>query len=183
MPNDVDFPTLRLETARLVLRPLRDEDLEPMARLLGDRQALALWGEPLHREGARRWIERNRGRYASHGFGRCAVVLRATGELVGDCGLAPTIVEDTPEIELGWIVARPHWGDGIATEAGRAWRDHAFTQLGLARIVSMISEENIASRRVAEKIGMAVERTAIWDREPMLMYACSSDTATGPRWS
>lgn len=183
VPVDVDLPALRLQTARLVLRPLRDDDLEPMARLLGDRQALALWGEPLDREAACRWIERNQARYATHGFGRCAVLLRATGELVGDCGLHRTLVEDVPEVELGWIVARSHWGEGIATEAGQAWRDHAFTQLGLDRIVSMISEENVASRRVAEKLGMAIERTAIWDGAPMLMYACTRDRSRGRSWS
>jgi RimJ/RimL family protein N-acetyltransferase len=170
----VESATLTLETARLTLRQLDDDDLDHMCRLLGDREALALWGEPLTREGARQWIERNKARYEGLGFGRFAVILRATGELVGDCGLAPTLVEGVPEIELGWIVVRSHWGQGIATEAARAWRDHAFTRLGLPRIVSMISEDNPASRRVAEKLGMAVERTAIWDDRPMLLYACAS---------
>ena len=172
MSVEVDPLALQLETARLTLRPLRDDDLEPLWRLLRDGEALALWGEPLDREGTRTWIERNKARYATHGFGRCALVLRATGELVGDCGLIPTMVEGTPEVELGWIVARSHWGEGIATEAGQAWRDHAFTRLTLDRIVSMISKDNLASRRVAEKLGMAVERPAVWDGMPMLMYAC-----------
>jgi [ribosomal protein S5]-alanine N-acetyltransferase len=164
---------LRLETPRLTLRPLHDDDLDALCLLLGDADALALWGDALDRDGARRWIERNIARYQADGFGRCAIVLRATGELVGDCGLIRTAVEEVPEIELGWIVRRAHWGTGIATEAARAWRDHAFTQLGLDRIVSMISEQNVASRRVAQKLGMTVERTAIWDGVPMLMYACA----------
>ena len=144
-----------------------------MTRLLGDREALVLWGEPLDREGARDWIARNRGRYETHGFGRCAVVLGETGELVGDCGLSPTVVEDAAEVELGWIIARAHWGEGLATEAAGAWREYAFDVLGLTRIVSMVSEENIASRRVAEKLGAQVEREAIWDGLPMLMYVYS----------
>ena len=64
-------------------------------------------------------------------------------------------------------------GQGIATEAARAWRDYAFTRLSLDRIVSMISEQNVASIRVAEKLAMTVERTAIWGGAPMLMYACA----------
>lgn len=171
---------LRLETARLTLRALRDDDLDGLCSLLGDAEALALWGEPLDREGARRWIERNRARYESDGFGRCAVVLRATGELVGDCGLSRTTVEGVPEVELGWIVGSAHWGKGLATEAAEAWRDYAFTRLGLVRIVSMVSEENVASRRVAEKLGMAVERSAVWDGQPMLVYSCSNP-GSGPR--
>jgi RimJ/RimL family protein N-acetyltransferase len=162
---------LRLETERLLLRPLSLDDLDDMATLLGDEVALALWGEALDRDGARAWIERNLARYEASGIGRCAVLLRRTGELVGDCGLIPTVVEGEDEVELGWIVRRSHWGRGIATEAASAWRDHAFDVLGLERLVSMISEVNVASRRVAEKLGMTIEREAIWGGLPHLMYS------------
>jgi RimJ/RimL family protein N-acetyltransferase len=165
------MPNLHLETDRLVLRPLSLDDLDDMAMLLGDAEALALWGDPLDRDGARSWIERNLARYEADGFGRCAVVLRATGELVGDCGLIRTLVEGAPEVELGWITRRSHWGLGIATEAAGAWRDHAFDTLGLERVVSMVSERNLASRRVAEKLGMTVEREAMWGDLPHLMYS------------
>lgn len=151
---------------------------EALAVLLGDGEALAHWGEPLDREGVRGWIERNQARYAADGFGRCAIVLRETGELVGDCGLHRTTVEGEPEVELGWIVRRSSWGLGIAPEAGSAWRDHAFGVLHLPRIVSMIAEDNAASRRVAEKLGMSVERPAVWGGEQMLMYALSREVWT-----
>lgn len=162
---------MHLETDRLELRPLTLGDLDDVASMLGDAEALRLWGGPLDREEARRWIERNVSRYETDGFGRCAVILRATKELVGDCGLITTMVEEQPEVELGWIVRRPHWGTGIATEAAAAWRDFAFGTVGLRRIVSMISAENVASRRVAEKLGMAVEREAMWGDLPHLMYS------------
>jgi ribosomal-protein-alanine N-acetyltransferase len=162
---------MRLETERLLLRPLTPADLDAMTILLGDAEALALWGEPLDRDGARAWIERNLARYERDGFGRCAVIWRATGELIGDCGLVRTEVEGAPEVELGWIVRRSYWGLGIATEAGAAWRNYAFEHAGLDRIVSMISEVNLASRRVAEKLGMSLERPAVWGGEPMLMYS------------
>ncbi len=151
------------------------DDLDEVASLLGDAEALVLWGGPLDRDGARSWIERNLSRYRSHGFGRCAVVWRETGELVGDAGLIPTVVEGQAVVELGWVTRRSHWGSGVATEAGAAWRDHAFDVLGLERIVSMISVENAASRRVAEKLGFAVEREAIWGDLPHLMYALRRD--------
>jgi [ribosomal protein S5]-alanine N-acetyltransferase len=159
-----------LETERLTLRPLTLDDLDEMATLLGDAKALVLWGGALDREGARSWIERNIARYASHGMGRCAVIWRETGELVGDCGLISTVVEGVDETELGWVTRRSFWGKGVAAEAGAAWRDHAFGTLGLERIVSMISAENAASRRVAEKLGFAVEREAMWGDLPHLMY-------------
>lgn len=152
-----------------------------MATLLGDAEALALWGGRLDRDGVRAWIERNVARYASHGFGRCAVIWRNTGEIVGDCGLIPTVVEGVDESELGWVTRRSFWGQGIATEAGTAWRDHAFDVLGLERIVSMISPQNAASRRVAEKLGFRVEREAMWGEEgPFLMYAMVHHPAQRP---
>ncbi len=143
--------------------------------MLGDAEGLRLWGDPLDRDGARASIERNLARYEAAGCGRCAVILRASGEMVGDCGLVPTEVEGQPETELGWITRRSHWGQGIAAEAGAAWRDHAFDTLGLARIVSMVSAKNLASRRVAEKLGMHVEREAIWGGAPHLMYVHAGD--------
>jgi RimJ/RimL family protein N-acetyltransferase len=183
-------PRLCLETERLILRAFRSEDLDEVATLLGDVEALVLWGGALDRAGARSWIERNLARYASHGIGRCAVIWRATGELVGDCGLVPTEVEGVPEVELGWITRRDFWGKGVATEAGAAWRDHGLRVLGLERIVSMISAENVASRRVAEKLGFTVEREAMWGDLPHLMYvlgrrrpAQRASSAARRRWA
>lgn len=173
-PHDGAMPgsDLKLQTERLTLRPFTLEDLDAVATLLGDAEALVLWGGALDRDGARSWIERNLARYASHGIGRCAVIWRESGELVGDCGLIPTVVEGVDEIELGWITRRSFWGRGIATEAGAAWRDLGLGTLGLDRIVSMIDERNTASRRVAEKLGFSVEREAMWgDEGPFLMYS------------
>lgn len=163
--------SLHLRTERLELRPLVLEDLEALAAMLGDPIGMAAWPAPLTFEESRAWIERNGARYEADGFGRCAVIWRETGELVGDAGLISTVVEETPETELGWVVRRDMWGRGIATEAGAAWRDHAFQVLGLTRIVSMIDEANTASRRVAEKLGMSLERPAIWGEDLMLMYS------------
>lgn len=164
----------RLETDRLELRPLTFDDLDDLASMFGDAEALRFWGGALDRDRTRRWIERNLARYEADGFGRCAVVLRSTGELVGDCGLITTLVEGRPEVELGWVVRRSHWRKGIATEAAAAWRDAAFGRFGLERIVSMVLETNLASRRVAEKLGMTVERKAMWGDLPHLMYTLRS---------
>ena len=162
-----------LETRRLTLRPLAMSDLDQMATLLGDAEGLRFWGPPLDRAGTTSWIERNLARYARDGFGRCATILRSTGELVGDCGLVRTEVEGVDEVELGWIVRRSQWGRGFATEAGRAWLEYGLSTLRPGRVVSMIVEPNLASRRVAEKLGMSVERTALWGGQQHLMYAIS----------
>ncbi len=140
-----------------------------MCALLGDSEALELWGPPLDRAGAEDWIRRNRERYVRDGFGRCAVSWRDAGELVGDCGLIVTDVEGAREVELDWIVRDDMWGRGVATEARAAWRDFAFAATGVDRLVSMISGANRASRRVGEKLGFTVEREAMWGGHRMLM--------------
>jgi ribosomal-protein-alanine N-acetyltransferase len=171
---------LHLQTDRLDLRALMLDDLDELASMLADAEGLTYWGPPLTREQSRSWIERNLRRYLQDGFGRCAVVLRSTGELVGDCGLARMLIEGQSVVELGWITRRDHRGKGIATEAAAAWRDYAFDTLGLKRIVSMVSEKNSASRRVAEKLGMTVERGAMMDGLPHLMYSMHRDRGTRP---
>jgi ribosomal-protein-alanine N-acetyltransferase len=173
-------PDLHLQTDRLELRALTLGDLDELAAMLADAEALTYWGPPLSRDESLAWIERNLRRYEKDGFGRCAVILRSTGELIGDCGLIRTLVEGRPEVELGWIVRRSHQGQGIATEAAAAWRDYAFDTLRLERIVSMVSEANAASRRVAEKLGMTVERQAMWGDLPHLMYSMQRDRGSGP---
>lgn len=170
---------LHLATKRLELRTFTFDDIDELASMLGDAEALTEWGPPLTRDESRSWIVRNRKRYENDGFGRCAVILRCTGELVGDCGLIRTVVQGQPEVELGWIVRRTHWGMGIATEAGAVWRDYAFESLALERIVSMVSDQNNASRRVAEKLGMTVERRAMWNDLPYLMYSVRRDQTKG----
>jgi RimJ/RimL family protein N-acetyltransferase len=170
---------LWLHTPRLTLRPLRESDADDMAELLGDAEALTHWGPPLDRGGAHDWIGRNLARYAVDGFGRCAAELAGTHELIGDCGLSTTTVEGSREVELGWIVRRAHWGRGDATEAAATWRDFAFEVLKLERIVSMVAPENLASRRVAEKLDMRVERRAVWGGELMLMYTLPNGSTSG----
>lgn len=167
-----------LETDRLTLRPYTWDDLEDLARILGDPVGMVTMGGAFDLDGTRSWIERNLQRQQQDGFSRYAVILGATGELVGDCGLITTSVEGESKLELGWIVDAGLRRQGIATEAATAWRNHAFGDLGVAGIVSMIDEENTPSRRVAEKIGMSVERTALWgDGLPYLMYAMSNPRA------
>jgi [ribosomal protein S5]-alanine N-acetyltransferase len=114
-----DVPELHLTTRRLALRAFTYDDLDALASMLGDAAALTYWVPPLTRKESRSWIERNLRRYEDDGFGRCAIVLRATGvgrRLRTDRHL----VEGRPEVELGWIVRRSHQGKGIATEAGAA---------------------------------------------------------------
>jgi ribosomal-protein-alanine N-acetyltransferase len=159
-------PDAVLRTERLWLRRYRDEDVEDLLAVIGDAETMRHYPRPYTREEAAGWILRQQERYEREGFGLYAMVLRETGEFVGDCGQVTQRVEGTDEVELGWHVDRRWWNRGLATEAGRACRDDAFGRLGLDHVVSLIRPANQPSRRVAEKLGMSVDRQAIWSGLP-----------------
>ncbi len=151
-----------LETRRLRLRPYEMDDLGELAAIVGDAQTMRYYPRSFTREDAKNWIERNLGRYELDGHGLWAMVLKDTQELIGNCGLVKQLVDHREEVEVGWLVARDKWNRGFATEAANACRDYGFDVLGLDRLISMIRPENVPSRRVAEKIGMAVEKQVVW---------------------
>jgi [ribosomal protein S5]-alanine N-acetyltransferase len=159
------------ETERLVLRPFVEEDLEPLHEILGDEKTMRFYPAPFTLEETARWIERNRRRYEDDGFGLWAVLERSTGAFLGDCGLTIQPVDGEPFIEVGWHVRRDRWGEGIAPEAGAGCRDWGFEHLDAERIISLIRPENVQSRRVAEKLGMAVWRETTHADLPHLVYA------------
>ncbi len=90
---------------------------------------------------------------------------------MGDCGAVPQHVDGSDELELGWHVHPAHQGRGYATEAAIAWRDHAFATTDRERLISLILEANVPSRRVAERIGMTPWKTAEFAGRPHLVYA------------
>jgi RimJ/RimL family protein N-acetyltransferase len=102
---------------------------------------------------------------------------RESGVFVGDCGLAVSLVEGIAEVEIMWHVVRERWQQGLATEAATAVREHAFSAVGLRRLIALVRPINAPSRGVAENLGMEIEREAIYADLPHLIYtqAPSSD--------
>ena len=127
-----------------------------------------LGGSPLDRAAAWRQIAMFIGHRELRGWTSSPVVERESGRLVGRGGLWQP--EGWPGVEVGWVLSRWAWGHGYATEIGRGVRDHAFRDLGLPRLVSVIHRDNIASIRVAEKIGSIYEREENVSGEPCLIY-------------
>lgn len=148
--------TASLETERLLLRRWRDEDLEPFAALNADPVVMEHFLSPLSRRESDQFASRIRGELDERGWGLWAVEVRETASFAGFVGLAPVsfVAPFTPAVEIGWRLARAHWGRGLATEAARAVAAHSFETVGLAEIVSFTSTTNVASQRVMQKIGM-----------------------------
>jgi ribosomal-protein-alanine N-acetyltransferase len=162
-----------LETPRLILRELVPEDRDALALVISDPETMRHYPAPYDRAGVENWIARNRARYAAHGHGLWGMVLKATGELIGDCGLTLQEVDGENIVEIGYHLRRDLWGQGLATEAARACRDYGFRQLAAERLISLIRPENLPSRRVAERNGMTLWKTTLWRELPHCVYAIS----------
>jgi ribosomal-protein-alanine N-acetyltransferase len=160
---------MRIETARLLLRPLTPEDEAALATVLSDAETMRWYPRPFTGDEVREWIERQLDRYSSS-TGLLGLVEKQTGRLIGDCGPVWQEVEGRTELEIGYHVSRERWNQGFATEAARVVIDYAFENLGVERVVSMIRPENLASRRVAEKNGLTLERMVFWRNYETCIY-------------
>jgi ribosomal-protein-alanine N-acetyltransferase len=151
-----------IETERLRLRWLRPDDLDAMHAYLGDAETMLHYPKPYSRQFVEEGIRKNIERYAEYGFGLFGVVLKDTGELIGDCGLVWQDLDTGPELEVGYHFRRDQWGHGYAPEAAKACIEFAFQKAGVDHVISLIRPENLASRRVAEKNGLRVVRRIEW---------------------
>ncbi len=147
----------RIETPRLVLRSMQPSDIDALLLIFTDPKVMASFGGELFtREQMERWLQRNLDHQAEFGYGLFSIIHKATGLLIGDCGLEQMEVEGVQAAELGYDIRSDYWNQGIATEAAAAVRDYAFNMLQLPRLISLIRVGNLASKRVAEKTGMAL---------------------------
>lgn len=142
-----------LETVRLFLRPMLAMDVDDLLLIFTDPKVMASFGgELFSREQMERWLQRNLSHQTEFGYGLFAVILKENGKLIGDCGLEQ--MEDQGAAELGYDFCSDYWMQGYATEAAIAVRDYAFCILQLPQLISLIRVGNLASKRVAEKVGM-----------------------------
>jgi len=158
-------PVAGLRTARLILRAWRHEDLEPFAALNADPAVMEHFPGTLTRAASDAAAAHIRAELAERGFGLWAVEVPGEAEFVGFTGLsvvrfdAPFTRAAQPSevIEVGWRIARAHWGRGYAPEAAQAALRYGFEALGLGEIVAFTAIGNTRSRRVMEKLGMTHE--------------------------
>lgn len=145
-----------LRTARLLLRQWRDSDLEPFAALNADPEVMRHFPSVLTRAESDALALGARALISSRGWGLWAVEVVESAPFIGFVGLAQPRFDAhfTPAVEIGWRLAREHWGSGYATEGARAVVATAFDELGLDELVSFTTVANAASRRVMERLEM-----------------------------
>lgn len=160
----------RLETERLLLRPYRLEDLDDLHAMLSDPEHMRWYPEPFSREGSLEWLERQIARHETRGYALWIVEDRRTGAFLGTAGPSLVTIEEADEVEIGWHTRPGRKGEGIAPEAGAAARDWAFANLEVDHLIALVRPENRPSGRVAEKIGMHVDREVDYKGLRHLIY-------------
>ena len=146
-----------LQTPRLIFREMSPDDLDFVAAMLADPEVMRDYPKCYSREEAATWVERQTHRYARHGHGLWLALEKATGQPVGQVGLLIQQVCGADEKEVGYLIHRPFWRRGFATEAAIACRDYAFEALDRERVIALVRPENSPSQGVAQKLGMQPE--------------------------
>jgi ribosomal-protein-alanine N-acetyltransferase len=159
----------KMETSRLILRPFETEDLASAHQWFGDAEVMRYtpMGPDQSRETTRERLAGYRKHQALHGFSKWAIAL-PNGELIGDAGLL--VLEETGEIELGFRLARTHWGCGYASEVAKAWVRAAHERFSIHRITAFSHPDNAASHRVLEKAGFSVRNRGVVMGMPAVSY-------------
>ena len=182
-----------LETERLVLRPFTRDDRDALAALYADLEVTRYIGDgstlgPERIEHMlncaitdheRTWSDETLARLPQlrlsverdAPFSLWAAVHKPDGRIIGRCGLLAWDLDGRKEVEVGYILAKSHWGRGLATEAARASRDHAFARLGVDHVISVIHRDNAGSKRVAVKNGMRHDHNSVVKDVPVGVYA------------
>lgn len=180
--------SIRLETDRLELRQPRLDDAVAAAEYLADPEVMRfLGGMTVPPENAPAVIEKWLGEWKANGLGKFVVERREDGRFLGRVGVLVwdtqtwrqstfADAEEHAQPELGWTLARAHWGRGYATEAARAVRDWTRRERGLERLISLIAPENVASQRVAERLdARPVETVTLLDSGEAVVWEHPQD--------
>lgn len=148
----------KIETLRMWLRPLTKADLDDLAELYSDPEVMRYRSvsQPASRKQTQESLESYLAHWEQHGFGRWATIYKASQRLIGHCGLEYLAILD--EVEVNYLLAREYWGQGLATESAMVLLRYGFETLQCERLVALAKLENLASRRVMEKLGMEYEK-------------------------
>jgi RimJ/RimL family protein N-acetyltransferase len=164
----MEMNEVTLETERLWLRWLREDDFEEYAKICRDPEVMRfLGGQTLTDFEVYRQMAYFMGQWYFRGYGIWAVEEKSTRHLVGRIGFLNPI--SWPGFELGWTLARDSWGQGYATEGAQRALAYAFTELGRDHVISLIDPGNVASAKVAERLGEKVEgKTELFGKEVLI---------------
>jgi ribosomal-protein-alanine N-acetyltransferase len=171
-----------LETDRLILRRLVLGDLDELYALYRDPEIRRYFPEgTLTYEETKEELEWFLNGHPEHSeLGLWATIHRETERFIGRCGLLPWTIEQRPEVEVAYLLAKKYWRQGLGTEAAHAIVNYGFEQLHLPRLICLIDPRNQASVNVARNIGMTLERPSQGEPGPLLLYSMSAPEGGRP---
>ena len=160
-----------IETDRLILRRMREDDAEALFEIFSDPIAMQYFGVIFDRPRMDKWVRDNLEHEQQHGFSLLSVILRDNGEVIGDCGLETDEIDGTLIVGIGFDFKRSYWGKGYATEAALAVLEYGFANFEFESISGWIDPQNAPSQRVADRIGMSVERYVVRGGKKYALYS------------
>lgn len=143
-----------IESTRLFLRKMSQSDFNALCKILQDEEVMYAYEGAFSDKEVQEWLDRQIMRYKTDGFGLYAVILKESGEVIGQCGLTFQDFNGNQVLEVGYLFQKTYWHKGYATEAARACKEYAFTALDADEVYSIIRDTNIPSQKVAERNGM-----------------------------
>jgi ribosomal-protein-alanine N-acetyltransferase len=161
------------ETKRLILRPLVEGDIDAIYSMRGDAEIMRFIREPQNLQESADWIELVSSRWQQEKIGFCAMIEKSSRQFAGWCGLWQ--LKETGETEVGYAVAKQFWGKGYAPEAAFEFLNYAFEQLNSGKIAAVARPENLASRRVMEKLGMRYDYTGEFYGRDLVHYSIKKE--------
>ncbi|WP_323054059.1 glutamine-hydrolyzing GMP synthase [Helicobacter sp. MIT 21-1697] len=155
------------ESERLLLRPYTQADFAQLHRILSDKETMYAWGGSFSKKQSQEWLEKQLNHYQKYGFGIWAIVEKQSGTIIGNAGLNYEHICLEPLgkkvqkskrkgeqiVEIGYLLHRDFWGRGYGIEAARACAKYAFETLGLEQVYCLIKKDNLASQKIASKLG------------------------------
>ncbi|MDR3198495.1 MAG: GNAT family N-acetyltransferase [Planctomycetaceae bacterium] len=143
-----------LETNRLFLRELFENDYKDLCEILQDKDVMYAYEHSFSKEEVENWYNKQIENYNENGFGLWAVIHKETKDFLGQCGLTIQKINEKEYLEIGYLLKKKHWHKGYATESVLGCKNYAFETLKAEKVYSIIRDNNIASQNVAKRIGM-----------------------------
>lgn len=145
-----------LETERLYLREMNQDDLEDLSEILQDKSVMYAYEHAFSNDEVQQWLDRQIRRYKENGFGLWAIISKTNGEFIGQAGLTIQDADGLEVLEIGYLLKKKHWHQGYAAEAAIGCKIYAFNELNQDEVYSIIRENNYSSQQVAIRNGMII---------------------------
>lgn len=147
-----------MESEHLLFREYTWEDFDALYEILSDAETMQHYPKPYDEAGTRRWLTWSLENYEKYGFGLWALVLKETGEFIGDCGLTMQNIDGEQLPEIGYHIHKKHWRKGYGSEAAKRVRDWAFENTAFDTLYSYMNDTNVGSYSVAMAAGMTKQK-------------------------